>query len=107
LGLKLEKIKKIQAVHRVFRGDEELLQFFFHHKYYQLRHTPDQTVFLALEYSSPHPTLVKVALELMGHPGYLLFKDLLELDNEFFIRVVNALLYYKEIQIELDEEELC
>ena len=96
---------KIQAIHLVLGGDERLLQFFFHQQGHRLRYTSDEILKYGEEFSINEFILIKLSLELMGHHDNFLLKDLLALDDEFFINALNGILFYKEIPLEL--EDLC
>lgn len=103
MDLSLGKIKRIQAVHIIFGGDERLLQFFFHQNGPHLRYTPAETLSFGKEFSLNDFIMIQIALELMGTKNSFLLKSIFDLDDEYFINALNGFLYLKEISMQLSD----
>lgn len=102
MKLSLGKIVKMQAVHYIFGGDEELLQFFFNHKGHNLKYSPKEMLRLAEEYSFNDSILIKVALSLMLSSDFVSFKEIMMIDDDqYFINILNGLLHMREIPTDL------
>lgn len=94
----LQELLLFSSIQTLFRSDEQLLQFMFHHQNRQLRR---ETGILRLEARAldpAHRVLIRVALDLWCKSRNTRLADVIEnLDHEQFIAFIRALLRFREI----------
>jgi hypothetical protein len=91
----------LNAITTVFGGDEHWHQFLFSHKKPELRLTPEELLAESLGFSHGERILIQVALDLWSEQGKARLTDLLEvLDEDAFLRVIAALLQFRELTLE-------
>ena len=103
-SLSLKQIHLIQSVHRLVRSDERLLQFLFHHKECRLRDTVKEILKEAKALNHDERVLVQIAIDMWSGDGGTRLSDILDLiDEDNFLSLIRALLYYRDI----GEERWC
>lgn len=97
-GRTLQEAHLISSIHELFSSDERLLEFFFHHKYFDLR-LPREELLSEAEALGPYKwILVKVALDFWDGSGRAKVNELLRiLDEETLLTVIRSILKFREI----------
>ena len=89
------------AIERIFAGDEHWNQFLFSHKNPELRLPPEDLLAESVCFSHGERILIQVALDLWSEQGKTRLTDLIEvLDEEAFLRVIAALLHFRELAMD-------
>lgn len=107
--MSLGESRLISTIHTLFRSDERLIYFFFNHKRPELRATAVVMLREARGLSHGEYLLIQAALDFWSGEGGLRLSDVLNvLDDENLLAFVRAILYSREIDIEvLWNEDLC
>lgn len=96
--MNFQKAHLIASIQVLFRHDERLIYFFFHHKRPELRLESAALLAEARGLSSGEYLLIQAALDFWNGEGNLRFAELLGgLDEENIWAVVQAILYWREI----------
>ncbi|MGK5086132.1 hypothetical protein WDW86_01105 [Bdellovibrionota bacterium FG-2] len=92
---------RISAIGKVFNWDERWSYFFFSPKNPQLRLPPEQLLSEAACFSHEERILIQIALDLWCEQGNAKISDCLEiLDDDAFLRVISALVAFRELTLE-------
>jgi len=104
--LTLSQINLMSSISILFRHDERLGRFFFHHRKPSLRHPPDELLNEAYFFSQSELVLVKIALDLWCSQGGVRLTEILNiLDDENLIAVIRSILRFREIDIDRLNDE--
>jgi hypothetical protein len=98
------------SIRTLFRGDERLTYFFFHHMTGTLRLPPDELLREARELSRGERILIQIALDFWSDSGKTRLPDILDhLDDENLLAVIRAILRKREMDlyVTLEEEPPC
>ena len=94
----LKTVRRIQSIHLVLGGKEDLLMFFFHHKKAELRLEANELLTEARLLNRSDKVLIGVAVDLWTSKTKIRLGALLKiLDDEKLINIVSAVLYHREI----------
>ena len=92
----------ISSIHELFRSDERLLYFLFHHQMPQLRLSPIDLLKESQDLARGEKILIQIALDLWSGTGDVHLPRIIEgLDNENFIAFIRAILRLREIDLQL------
>lgn len=97
-GRTFQEAHLIASIHELFSSDEGLLEFFFHHKRFDLR-LPREELLKEAESLGPFKwILMRVALDFWDGSGRATVNELLRiLDEETLVSVMRAILKFREI----------
>jgi len=94
----LHELLLFSSIQTLFRSDERLLHFMFHHQNRQLRREPNVLLQEARALNPADRILIRVALDLWSESGNTRLADVIEtLDYDNFIAFIRALLRFREI----------
>jgi hypothetical protein len=94
----LQLLNLFTSIHTLFRSDEQLLFFMFHHQKHELRLTPDALLLEANELNASDKILIQVALDFWRDSGGARLPEIIKnLEHENFIAFVRALLRIRGI----------
>lgn len=94
----LQLTNLLSSIHALFRSDEQLLFFLFHHQKRELRLSPDALLQEARSLCRSEKILIQVALDFWSESGGASLPEIIEnLDHDNFIAFVRALLRIRGI----------
>jgi hypothetical protein len=94
----LQWVNLFASIHMLFRSDEQLLFFMFHHQKHELRLTPYALLQEASELDASDKILIQVALDFWSDSGGARLPEIIKnLEHENFIAFVRALLRIRGI----------
>lgn len=94
----LQLLNLFTTIHTLFRSNEQLLFFMFHHQKHELRLTPDVLLQEAKELDSNDKILIQVALDFWSDSGGARLPEIIQnLEHDNFIAFVRALLRIRGI----------
>jgi len=97
-GRTLQEAHLIASIHELFSSDERLLEFFFHHKRFDLRLPREELLNEAQALGPGAWILIKVGLDFWDGSGRATVNELLRiLDEETLLSVMGAILKFREI----------
>jgi hypothetical protein len=100
---------RIGTIHRVLRGQEDLLIFFFHHKEIELRLPPDELRAEALtDLNDDDRLLINVAVDLWTGERKVKLGDVIgDLEFESLLGLIKGVLHHCGVDPQDLEEPLC
>lgn len=107
--MNLQEAHLIASIQKLFRHDERLIYFFFHHMKAGLRLGADELLDEAKALSRGEYLLIQAALDFWNGEGHLRLGDALKtLDDENLLALIRTILYWREISTDiLWDKELC
>lgn len=97
----LEQAKISSSINYLFNGDERLLMSFFHHKGLKLRTTPHELISEAKRMGHNEFIIFQIALGFIDDDYQFYFSHILELETDYLINFVKALIHLKELNLEV------
>ena len=107
--MNLKESRLISSIKTIFRCDERLTYFFFHHKKAELRLCAEDLLTEAESLSLGEYLLIQAALDFWNGEGQMSLSSALNfLDDENIVALVRGVLYLRGLDAEyLPEEDLC
>jgi len=107
--MNLKEARLISSIQTIFRGDERLTYFFFHHKKAELRLGAEDLLQEAKSLSLGEYLLIQAALDCWCGEGQMSLSSALTfLDDENFVALVCGLLYLRGIDVDyLQDKSPC
>lgn len=100
----------ISSIQELFRHDEHLRYFFFHHQELRLRDSPAELLDEARSYGMEDQILIQVGLDFWGGVGAARIHEIIEhFDDENIIAFIRAILRLREMDlyVTLEVEPPC
>ncbi len=96
----------ISSIQTLFRHDEHLCHFLFHHQELRLRETPAELLKEARAFSRGEQILIQIGLDLWSDSGSARISQLLKhLDDENILALLRAILRCREMDLYVTLEE--